>query len=180
MAGRLGGGTVGEPVNLAEVTQEYRLVHIRMAYRMLRDWEDAEDCAQDAYLKAFEHLGQFRGRSQLSTWVGRIVINCALMRLRDRRILAKRVALVSMEQPLGPDICVKDTIAAPSREPALLVPPDRLLAFIPNQGQRDAVRLRYLEGHTCPEAARITGTPLGTLKARAYFGVRRLRRELAQ
>jgi RNA polymerase sigma-70 factor, ECF subfamily len=54
-------------------------------YRMLGNWEDAEDVLQESLLKAFEHLGQFRGTSKFSTWLTRIAINSALMLMRKRR-----------------------------------------------------------------------------------------------
>jgi RNA polymerase sigma-70 factor, ECF subfamily len=54
-------------------------------YRMLGNWEDAEDVVQESLLKAFEHLDQFRGTSKFSTWLTRIAINSALMLMRKRR-----------------------------------------------------------------------------------------------
>lgn len=57
----------------------------RVARAILRDENEAEDALQDAYLDAFAHLHDFRGASQLSTWLTRIVINRALMRLRSKK-----------------------------------------------------------------------------------------------
>jgi RNA polymerase sigma-70 factor (ECF subfamily) len=55
-------------------------------YRILGNWEDAEDVVQDSLLKAFKHLGQFRGTSSFSTWLTRIAINSTLMLMRKRRV----------------------------------------------------------------------------------------------
>ena len=55
----------------------------RYAYRLLGNQADAEDAVQDALVAAFEHLNQFRGDAQLSTWLTTIVINCARMHLRS-------------------------------------------------------------------------------------------------
>src|SRR5918993_3526921 len=57
----------------------------RVARAILKDDAEAEDALQDAYLDAFRHLSQFRGDSQLGTWLGRIVANHALMRLRRQK-----------------------------------------------------------------------------------------------
>jgi RNA polymerase sigma-70 factor (ECF subfamily) len=57
----------------------------RAARAIVRDDADAEDVLQEAYLAAYRHLADFRGRSKLSTWLTRIVINQALGRLRSRR-----------------------------------------------------------------------------------------------
>jgi RNA polymerase sigma-70 factor, ECF subfamily len=55
------------------------------AYRITRNWEDAEDALQDTFLKVFVHLNRFEGRSSFSTWVTKIVINTSLMILRKKR-----------------------------------------------------------------------------------------------
>src|SRR6202142_4125147 len=71
----------------------------RSAYRFLGNIADAEDAVQDALLSACKHLDQFRGESQISTWLTAIVFNSARMRLRHRR----RHVLVSLDEPLGED-----------------------------------------------------------------------------
>ena len=57
----------------------------RVARAILSDDADAEDALQDAYLDAYRHIGEFRGEAQLSTWLTRIVVNQALMRIRRRK-----------------------------------------------------------------------------------------------
>ena len=57
----------------------------RVARAILKDAAEAEDALQDAYLDAYRHIGEFRGNAQVATWLTRIVINEALMRLRKRR-----------------------------------------------------------------------------------------------
>ena len=58
---------------------------LAVAKRILRSEEDARDAVQTAYLLAFRSLDRFEGGSRLSTWLHRIVVNAALMRLRSRR-----------------------------------------------------------------------------------------------
>src|SRR4051812_33408269 len=53
--------------------------------RVVANEEDARDCLQDAFLCAFRALGDFDGRSRLTSWLHRIAINCALQKLRTRR-----------------------------------------------------------------------------------------------
>ena len=57
----------------------------RIARAILKDDADAEDALQDAYLDAYRHMDEFRGGSQLATWLTRIVINQALVRLRKQK-----------------------------------------------------------------------------------------------
>src|SRR5215472_6504899 len=58
---------------------------LSVARRFLRNEEDARDAVQSAYLSAFRSLGHFEGHCQVATWLHRIVVNEALMRLRTRR-----------------------------------------------------------------------------------------------
>jgi RNA polymerase sigma-70 factor, ECF subfamily len=58
---------------------------LAVARRFSRNDEDAQDILQSAYLSAFRALGQFEGSCQLSTWLHRIVVNAALMKLRSQR-----------------------------------------------------------------------------------------------
>src|SRR4029077_1356684 len=56
----------------------------RRAYRLLGNAADAEDAVQDGLLAAYTHLNQFRGQSQISSWLTTIVLNCARLQLRRR------------------------------------------------------------------------------------------------
>src|SRR5713226_977026 len=57
----------------------------RLAQNITQNREDAEDVLQEAFLKAYEHLGQFQGNSRFYTWIVRIAVNQALMKLRKRK-----------------------------------------------------------------------------------------------
>src|ERR1700691_2881239 len=70
------------PNALEDAISRYSPTLFRVALRRLRNVEDAEDAVQDALLSAYKHIGQFEGRSQLSTWLTTIVTNAARMKLR--------------------------------------------------------------------------------------------------
>ena len=57
----------------------------RLAHRLVRSDEDAEDVVQESYLQALKAIGEFRGHSRFTTWIHRIAVNQALMKLRKRR-----------------------------------------------------------------------------------------------
>ncbi len=61
-----------------------RMVYVS-AFSLLRNEAEAEDCAQDAFLKAFRHLSEFKGESKFGSWLVRIALNEAKMRLRKMR-----------------------------------------------------------------------------------------------
>src|SRR4051812_50002003 len=65
----------------------------RIARSIVRDDSEAEDILQEAYVRAFAHLEQFRGDSSLATWLSRIVMNEALGRLRSRRAAGSTLPL---------------------------------------------------------------------------------------
>src|SRR5712672_643171 len=71
----------------------------RKAYRHLGNAADAEDAVQDALLSAYKHLHQFKGQSQMSTWLTAIVCNCARMQLRKR----PRQVHMPLEEQIGGD-----------------------------------------------------------------------------
>jgi RNA polymerase sigma-70 factor, ECF subfamily len=70
---------------LAAAAEAYRPRLLAAAERILRDPGDAEDAVQDALVAALRSQGRFRGEARPSSWLYRITINCALMRLRQRR-----------------------------------------------------------------------------------------------
>src|ERR1700730_2021291 len=78
-------GVFGERAQeLDTVVSRYLPMFYKRAFRFLGNATDAEDAVRDALLSAYKHLGQFRGKAQLSTWLTTIVANAALMKLRRR------------------------------------------------------------------------------------------------
>src|SRR5208283_3904210 len=69
----------------AELVRRYENKIFRLALHITQNREDAEDVLQEAFLKAYEHLDQFQGNSKFYTWVVRIAVNQALMKLRKRK-----------------------------------------------------------------------------------------------
>jgi RNA polymerase sigma-70 factor (ECF subfamily) len=141
----------------------------KSAYRFLGNAADAEDAVQDALLSAYKHLDQFRGQSQMSTWLTAIVKNSARMQLRRR----PRQRHVSLDEPIGEeqecivserlayhgpnpeDECRNSEIATRVRQYATQLSPSLRKAF----------QLRDLDGLTTAEAARVLGVAEGTVKA---------------
>lgn len=76
----------GDNAAFAELIERHQTTCKRLAYSVLKDRQDAEDEVQNAFWKAYEHLGQFQRDAKFSTWLSRIVLNQCLMRLRkDKR-----------------------------------------------------------------------------------------------
>jgi RNA polymerase sigma-70 factor (ECF subfamily) len=75
----------GDREAFAQLVESYSGQIYRLALKMLNDAQDAEDILQNTFIKAFQHIAGFEGRSSLSTWLYRIAANEALMMIRKRR-----------------------------------------------------------------------------------------------
>jgi RNA polymerase sigma-70 factor (ECF subfamily) len=80
----------GDEAAFAELVERNAGRLLAVAQRLLRSDDDARDVVQDAFLSAFRSLATFNGEAKLSTWLHRITVNAALMRLRSRRHRAER------------------------------------------------------------------------------------------
>ena len=81
----LSGLRAGDNAAYEQLVRDFGGRMLAVAMRILRNEEDARDAVQTAYLSAFRSLSGFEGSCQLSTWLHRIVVNAALMKLRSRR-----------------------------------------------------------------------------------------------
>src|SRR5579863_8796150 len=75
----------GDQVAFGELMKRYRSPALKVALSIMRDHQDAEDEVQNAFWKAYEHIGQFNCEAKFSTWLTRIVVNQCLMHLRKAR-----------------------------------------------------------------------------------------------
>jgi RNA polymerase sigma-70 factor, ECF subfamily len=75
----------GDAVAFVELSKRHSYKILRRAYRIVKNWEDAEDVLQEALMRAFLHLKDFEERSSFSSWLTRIAINVSLMSLRKKR-----------------------------------------------------------------------------------------------
>jgi RNA polymerase sigma-70 factor, ECF subfamily len=75
----------GDVCAFEELVERYDRKLLRIAEHITHNREDSQDAVQEAFLKAFQHVGDFREQSQFSTWLIRITVNQALMKLRNRR-----------------------------------------------------------------------------------------------
>lgn len=75
----------GDTRAFSELVRRYEGKILRLAQHITQNREDAEDVLQETFLKAYEHLDQFQGNSKFYTWIVRIAVNQALMKLRRRK-----------------------------------------------------------------------------------------------
>jgi len=83
----------GDEAAFEEVLRRYELKVYNLTRGMVRNDEDAQDAMQETFLSVFKNIGRFKGDSSLSTWIYRIAVNSALMKLRKRRQDDKTVSI---------------------------------------------------------------------------------------
>jgi RNA polymerase sigma-70 factor (ECF subfamily) len=152
-----------------------------VARRMMRNNEDAEDVVQESFQLAFIHLKSFNGDSRFSTWLSRIAINAALMKLRKKHHLWN----VSLDESAETEesssrIDVEDQGLNPEQLYGQKER-QRILSEAMNEltpGMRKAIDLRELGERSTEETARIMGISAAAVKARVFHGRRKLRERL--
>jgi len=153
----------------------------RIARRMMRSKEDAEDVMQESLQLAFIHLKSFKGGSRFSTWLSRIAINASLMKLRRKQHL-RDVSLdesAESEQPSS-RLDVEDQGPNPEQLYAHKER-QRILFEAMNEltpGMRKAIELRELGERSTEETAQIMGISVSAVKARVFHARKKLRERL--
>ena len=152
-----------------------------MARRMMRNNEDAEDVVQESFQQAFIHLKNFNGDSRFSTWLSRIAINAALMKLRKKHRLWD-VSLDESAQSEESSFRIEAEDQGPTPE-QLYAQKEReqILSRAMSElapGMRKAIELRELGERSTEETAQIMGISVAAVKARVFHGRKKLRERL--
>ena len=155
----------------------------RAAWSILKDRFEAEEAVQSAYVAAFSAMDRFEGRSSLSTWLTRIVINEALGRVRSER--RRRVRLESDGVPVLETYREKLMAGSENPAPDAAVAREQLrrllehaIAGLPNTF-RTVFVLREIEGLSVEDTAEALGIPAATVKTRLLRARRKLQEALA-
>jgi RNA polymerase sigma-70 factor (ECF subfamily) len=160
-----------------------RALHV--AYSFLGNREDARDAAQEAFVKAYESLSSFKGGSQFSTWLHRILVNVCKDTLR-KKIVRKNLAVtrrepdedeektraedkVASHYPSARDQMVSRELGGAIREAMETLPPQ----------QRSAFALRYLEGLSLAEIAETLKLSEGAVKAHVWQAAQKMQKLLS-
>jgi RNA polymerase sigma-70 factor, ECF subfamily len=150
-----------------------------LSLNMLRNREDAEDNLQNVLVKAFHHLDRFEGNSQFSTWLVRIAINEALMKLRKRN--SERISdfpeVVGSEDEFRGLPEIEDSRQDPERQYMSKELTRKVFRGL-NPSLQDTFILQKAEGWTNRELAQALGITVSTVKSRVFRARARLRQQL--
>lgn len=152
----------------------------RLAYRMTRNEQDAEEVVQETFLRAYRRLSTFESRANFRTWLYRIAVNCSLD-LKRARTQQEEVPLVTEHDGEQAEIQVASAEPGPHRMLLSAEVRRKLGAAMESltATERAAFVLRHFEGQNIEEIARALNLREGAAKNSIFRAVQKLRRELA-
>ena len=161
----------GEGSAFDEIVRRYHERIFQFVYRVLQDFDEAADIAQETFIRAYDKLERFHGRSSLYTWLYRIALNLSINSLRKRKL---RHSVGLNEVPGG-------ELRSGEADPAALLDDSETrrrielaIAELPTR-QRSIFVLRQYEGLTHAEVASVVGSSEGAVRAGYFHAVRKLR-----
>jgi RNA polymerase sigma-70 factor (ECF subfamily) len=166
----------GDTDAFGELVRAYQHRVVNFTQAMVSNRADAEDISQEAFVRAYRGLRQFRGGSSFKTWLYQIVTNTARTHLAKRRDRPEDAAgdPVATPEAFGQPATNEDVEGSVVHRDRI----DRALAALP-EDMRAAVLLRDVEGLDYKEISDALGIPMGTVESRIFRGRARLREALA-
>ncbi|HZM52591.1 MAG TPA: sigma-70 family RNA polymerase sigma factor [Vicinamibacteria bacterium] len=151
------------------LVERYQRDIYRLCYRYVNDPQDANDMAQEVFLKAYRAIHRFRGDSSFSTWLYRIAVNTCLNFRSSRRPEGEELPDSLPDKHAGAlDAMVEDERASRVREAVSRLP----------EKQRATLILKIYHELTHEEVAGIVGSSVGTVKANLFHALGNLRKML--
>ena len=162
-------------LDISQIVEDYADFAYNVAYRMLRNVEDAEDAVQEAFISAYRAFDRFKGQSKVSTWLYRIVVNACLMKIRKEKSRANYLVETGYNDDIFKDWGNNPEQAAIDGELRGVVETglERLSPDL-----RAAVVLRDVQGVSTEEGAEAMGLSISAFKSRLHRGRLLLRQHI--
>jgi RNA polymerase sigma-70 factor, ECF subfamily len=173
----------GDDEAFGELVAAYDRKIYRLARNITQNDEDAEDVLQEAFLKAYQHLDRFHGDSKFYTWIVRIAVNEALMKLRKRR--GDKIVSLDEEIEMGEDAVTRE-IAVWDGNPEQKYSQQELRTLLDEAiGElkpsfRSVFQLRDVEDLSTEETAEALGLSIAAVKSRLLRARLQLRERLTR
>jgi RNA polymerase sigma-70 factor, ECF subfamily len=172
----------GDVVAFVELSKRHSNKILRRVYRIVKNWQDAEDVLQESLIRAFLHLKDFEQRCSFSSWLTRIAINFALMNLRKNRghvetsmdIFIDDCGVEYRWEPKDPAESPESQFSRREREKLL----QRAIQQLPPR-LRQVVQMKIIEGRSGEEVSQTLGISLAAAKSRLARAKTVLRLSLA-
>jgi RNA polymerase sigma-70 factor (ECF subfamily) len=159
----------GDSEGFATLVRRYERPVYHLAFRTLRDAEEARDVAQEAFFKAYRSLRTFRTGAKFSTWMYAIAYHACCDRLNRRKRFSGDELPESADPGPGPELTVIALDEAQRLRDAIELLPEKY---------RVAITLYHLQGRQYEEIAAVLGLPMGTVKTHLFRAKEHLRRLL--
>ncbi len=159
----------GEERCYAELVDQYKSYAYTIALKIVNNRAEAEEVAQDAFIKAFNYLKNFNRQARFSTWLYRIVFNTAISYKRKNRIVTEAIDNKHVENPERADTAVE-------REDKTMFLNKALKKL--NEADQLAIQLFYIKEFSLEEVADLMGQNVNTIKVRIHRARQRLADEL--
>src|SRR6202162_3154866 len=162
----------GDVSAFEQLVKRYDRKLLRIAHNVTHNTEDSQDAVQETFLKAFQHLGQFREDSKFSTWLIRITVNQSLMKLRKQR----RTKEVALDEDFQAEEMLPMEVAdwAPNPEQLYGASEFREILVQALKELRPVLRavfvLRDIEGFSTAQTAELLNLSHAAVKARLWRG----------
>ncbi|MDP3940237.1 MAG: sigma-70 family RNA polymerase sigma factor [Deltaproteobacteria bacterium] len=163
------------------LVERYQQRATRLAYRYVRNQEDARDITQEAFIRAFRSIKDFRNESQFYTWLYRILVNLSLDHLRrnkmetseyqDDLMLRSQTVAEAQHKRTNP----REELWKKQRQVAIV----GAIESLPDD-QKTTVILREIDGLSYEEIAQVTRVPIGTVMSRLFYARRKLQDKLKE
>ncbi len=152
----------GDQDAFALLVQRHQRRVFNLVFRMLQQYEEANEVTQETFLAAWQGLSSFRGEARFTTWLYRIAYNCALKQLEQRKRdntlqLAMQAEQIDNDERIGAELEVRDRQAFVREH----------LAQLPAK-YRAVLVLRHLQDMTYEEMAEVLTMPIGTIKTQLF------------
>jgi RNA polymerase sigma-70 factor, ECF subfamily len=161
----------GEREAFDRLVERYQRDIYRLCYRYVNNHEDANDMAQEVFLKAYRAIGRFRGDSSFSTWLYRIAVNTCLNFRATRRPPVQELPEALPDRAIGAAERLETEEASARVRAAVSRLPEK---------QRAAVILKIYHDLTHEEVAGILGSTVGTVKANLFHALGKLRKLMVE
>jgi RNA polymerase sigma-70 factor (ECF subfamily) len=172
----------GERAGFDSLVRIYRQRGLNVAYNMVGNLDDAKDVLQEAFIKVYLHIKNFREKSRFSTWFYRIVVNCSLDFLRKRKKIY-RMFLDPLEDEDGDaeDLQISDTSFEPSRVAMASELNRNLEVCIAELSEKQNLCfvLRHQNGLSIEEISKVLEMNPATVKVHLFRAIGNLRKRLA-
>lgn len=173
----------GDTVAFDKLVELYHSRIYTLTYQMTSNREDAEDLTQEIFVKAFEALPRFKGRSSFYTWLYRIGINKTI-NYRKKRNRHRPLSLDAMEQEVKQDERYHDLSSKGSPLRNLSLSELQLKLNEAMQGlsekHRTVVVMHDMQGIPHDEIAKVVGVSVGTVRSRLFYARRQLQADLGE